>query len=258
MTHQHPDPDDAVEPSERTIDGPLRIGLLLCDHLDEDVAAQVGDYTELYPAVFGPAGVELTIYEVTRGELPERLVAHDGWIVSGSRRSTYEDEQWIHDLEDLVRRIVADRRRLVGICFGHQMTAQALGGTVEPATVGWGVGVKAFDVVAPPQWMEPVDDFTILMSHRDQVTRLPDGAELVATADYCPVGAYRIDDHVFCVQGHPEFVPELSRILMGRRREVIGGDVVDAALPTLEDRVDGERVVGWMAEFFRRDTTTGS
>ena len=240
MTHQHPDPDDAVEPSERTIDGPLRIGLLLCDHLDDDVAAQVGDYTELYPAVFGPAGVELTIYEVTRGELPDRLDAHDGWIVSGSRRSTYEDEQWIHDLEDLVRRIVADRRRLVGICFGHQMTAQALGGTVEPATVGWGVGVKAFDVVAPPQWMEPVDDFTILMSHRDQL------------------GAYRIDDHVFCVQGHPEFVPELSRILMGRRREVIGGDVVDAALPTLADRIDGERVVGWMAEFFRRDTTTDS
>jgi GMP synthase-like glutamine amidotransferase len=231
---------------------PLRVGLLLCDHLDDDVAAQVGDYTELYPAIFGPAGVELTVYEATRGELPDDLDGHDGWIVSGSRRSTYEDEPWIHQLEDLVRRIAAQRRRLVGICFGHQMTAQALGGLVEPAAVGWGVGAKSFEVVAAPPWMEPLDSFATLMSHRDQVTRLPDGAELVATSGYCPVGAYRIDDHVFCVQGHPEFVPELSRILMEKRRSAIGDEVVDAALPSLDGPIDGARVVAWMAEFFRR------
>jgi GMP synthase-like glutamine amidotransferase len=230
-------------------------GLLLCDHLDPDVAAQVGDYTELFPAIFSPAGVDLVVYEVTRGEFPDRLDAHDGWIVSGSRRSTYEDEGWIHQLEELVRRIVEQRRRLVGICFGHQMTAQALGGSVEPAEVGWGVGRKSFDVVAPAAWMPPVDAFTILMSHRDQVTRLPEGAELVATTDYCPVGAYRIDDHVFCVQGHPEFVPELSRLLMAKRREVIGGDVVDAALDTLHEPPDGEAVVAWMTEFLRQGRT---
>jgi GMP synthase (glutamine-hydrolysing) len=255
MTPSEADPtadtDLTEDPSAGTAT-PLRIGLLLCDHLDDDVAAQVGDYTDLYPAVFGPTGVELTVYEVTRGQFPDRLDQHDGWIVSGSRRSTYEDERWIHELEDLVRRIVGERQRLVGICFGHQMTAQALGGAVEPAAVGWGVGVKAFEVVAAPEWMEPVKEFTILMSHRDQVTKLPEGAELVATADYCPVGAYRSDDHVFCVQGHPEFVPELSEILMGKRREVIGGDVVDAALATLDDRIDADRIVGWMAEFFRR------
>lgn len=231
---------------------PLRIGLLLCDHLDDDVAAQVGDYTELFPAIFEPAGVDLRVYEVTRGELPQSLEECDGWIVSGSRRSTYEDEQWIHDLEELVRRLVDERRKLVGICFGHQMTAQALGGTVERADVGWGVGVKSFEVIAPPTWMEPVEEFTVLMSHRDQVTVLPEGAELIATAEYCPVGAYRIGDHVFCVQGHPEFVPELSRILMGKRRDVIGGDVVDTALATLDGRIDGGRIVAWMAEFFRR------
>lgn len=230
---------------------PLQIGLLLCDHLDDDVAAQVGDYTELYPDVFTPAGVELRVYDVTAGELPDRLDECHGWIVSGSRRSTYDDEGWIRRLEELVRRIVDERRPMVGICFGHQLTAQALGGRVERAEVGWGVGVKSFEVVAPTPWMEPVEEFRILMSHRDQVTVLPEGAELVATADYCPVGAYRIEDHVFCVQGHPEFVPELSRILLGKRREVIGGDVVDTALATLGDRLDRERVVAWMAEFFR-------
>ena len=93
------------------------------------------------------------------------------------------------------------------------------------------------------------------MSHRDQVTRLPDGAEVVATAAYCPVGAYRIDDHVFCVQGHPEFVPDLSRTLMERRRQVIGDDVVEAGLASLRPpapTLDQGRVAGWIAEFFRR------
>jgi GMP synthase-like glutamine amidotransferase len=89
------------------------------------------------------------------------------------------------------------------------------------------------------------------MSHRDQVTRLPERAEVLATTGYCPVGAYRIDDHVFCVQGHPEWVPELSRILMGRRRNAIGEAVVDAALATLDDPLDAALVVDWMADFFR-------
>jgi GMP synthase-like glutamine amidotransferase len=100
--------------------------------------------------------------------------------------------------------------------------------------------------------MSPVPSFDLLMSHRDQVTRLPEGAEVVATATYCPVGAYRIGDHVFCVQGHPEWVPELSRILMGKRREVIGDEVVDAALESLQEPPDSEAVVAWVAEFFRR------
>ncbi len=231
---------------------PLRIGLLLCDHLDDDVAAQVGDYTDLYPAVFSPAGMELTVFEAARGELPDDLDDYDGWIVSGSRHSTYDDEDWIHDLEELVRRIVADGGPLVGICFGHQLTAQALGGKVEPAAVGWGVGVKSFEVVAPAPWMGHVAEMRLLMSHRDQVTRLPGGAEVIATSDYCPVGAYRIGDRVFCVQGHPEFVPELSRILMERRRSIIGDEVVDEAMGTLDGPVDGARTVAWMADFFSR------
>ena len=100
--------------------------------------------------------------------------------------------------------------------------------------------------------MDAVDQMRLLMSHRDQVTRLPEGAELVATADYCPVGAYRIGDRVFCVQGHPEFVPELSRILMERRRAVIGEDVVEDGLASLDGPIDGARTVAWMADFFRR------
>ena len=228
----------------------MTIGLLLCDHLDPDVVEQVGDYTDLYPAAFGPAGVDLRVYDVTAGVFPESLDECDGWIVSGSRRSAYEDEGWIRQLSEVIVALVAERRPTVGICFGHQLIARSLGGEVERAGVGWGVGAKRFDLVDHPDWIDPErDGFTLLMSHRDQVTRLPEGAELVATSAYCPVGAYRIGEHVFCVQGHPEFTPTLSSILMRKRREIMGDEVVDAGLMTLDGPLDHDRIVDWMADF---------
>lgn len=231
----------------------MTIGLLLCDHLDPDVVEAVADYTALYPGVLGPVGIDLRVYEVTRGELPSSTTECDGWITSGSRRSAYEDEGWIHALSDFIRTAAEERRPQVGICFGHQLIAQSLGGEVAPAEIGWGVGVKEFDLVARAPWMQPpADAFRILMSHKDQVRRLPDGAELLASAAYCPVGAYRVEDHVFCVQGHPEFVPELSRILIGRRREAIGEHVAEAGIESLSEPLDHGLVAEWIARFFER------
>lgn len=231
----------------------MHVGLLLCDHLDPDVIEVVGDYTELFPEAFGPAGVQLTIFDVTAHEFPDRLDELDGWIVSGSRRSAYEDESWIHRLGELIVEIVDGGQPLMGICFGHQLIAQSLGGTVERAPVGWGVGGRRFEIDAPAPWMQPSPEaFHILMSHRDQVVELPEGAEVIASAEYCPVGAYRIGEQVFCVQGHPEFVPELSGLLMSKRRDAIGAEVVDAGMASLDGPLDQRLVVDWIAEFFRQ------
>ena len=231
----------------------MATGLLLCDHLDPDVVAVTGDYTELYPAVFDPVGVDLRVYEVTAGELPASVEECDGWIVSGSRRSAYEDEGWIAALSDFIRAAAEQRRPQVGICFGHQLIARSLGGEVVKAEVGWGVGAKEFEVVATAPWMQPSPpSFRILMSHQDQVQALPAGAELIARADYCPVGAYRIDDHVFCVQGHPEFVPLLSRTLIGKRRPVLGDQVADDGLASLDEPLDHSLVARWIAAFLDR------
>lgn len=235
---------------------PISVGLLLCDHLDPEPAAVAGDYPELYPAAFGPHGLDIRVYEATRGELPTDLDECDAWMVSGSRHCAYDDDGWILDLKDLIVEAAAQERPLAGICFGHQLAARALGGEVTRAD-GWGVGGRTFDIVSPAPWMTPVppQQFTILMSHRDQVTTLPDGAELIATADYCPVGAYRVGSHLFCVQGHPEFVPGLSAILMQLRRDRIGSDVVDAGLASLTapaPPLDQDLVVGWIAEFYRQ------
>ncbi len=244
-------------------DGPterISVGLILCDHLDPDPASVDGDYPVLYPAAFAHHGLDIRVYEATEGRLPDDLDECDAWMISGSRRSAYEDEGWILDVKDLIASNVEAGRPQVGVCFGHQLAALALGGEVQRAEVGWGVGGRTFDVVAPAEWMTgpdgaPAERFTLLMSHRDQVTRLPDGADLVATSEYCPVAAYRIDDRLFCVQGHPEFTPGLSEVLMEMRRGAIGDDVVDAGLASLHPPappLDQDLVSGWIAAFYRQ------
>ena len=231
----------------------LQVGLLLCDHLDPDAAAVAGDYTELYPATYAPHGIDLRVYDVCAGEFPGGTDECPYWMTSGSRYSAYGGEPWISPLRDFIAELAAERRAHVGICFGHQLTALALGGDVGRAEVGWGVGIRHFELVGRAPWIDAgVAGFDILMSHQDQVLRLPVGAELLARADYCPVGAYRVADHVFCVQGHPEFVPALSAFLAEKRRAVIGDTAVDAALAGLDGPLDHDRVAAWIAEFYRR------
>lgn len=231
----------------------MRVGLLLCDHLDPDAAAVAGDYPELYAAALGPHGIELEVFDLTAGRFPASTSDCQAWLTSGSRLSAYTDEGFIPDLVELLGRLADEERPNAGICFGHQVTARALGGTVARSEAGWGVGARTFDVVAPAPWMEPAGHtMTILMSHQDQVTDLPADAELVATAGYCPVGGYRVGDHVFCVQGHPEFVAPLSAHLATRRRAVIGDDVVDAALASLAGPLDHPAISAWIAAFLTR------
>lgn len=237
----------------------MRIGLLLCDHIDPLIAEGIGDYTELYPAAFSPVGIDLRIYEAAAGELPDSISECDGWILSGSRKSTYDDLPWIRDLSEFILSAEKDKAPQMGICFGHQLIASTLGGEVAKSSAGWGVGVKTFEVVATAPWMkaDPATiEFRMLMTHQDQVVRLPTGAELLATSPYCPVGAYRIADHVFCVQGHPEFVPELSERLINARRAALGEQVADAALLSLQDLqtrpLSHDLVAEWTAGFFRR------
>ena len=231
--------------------GWVDLGLLSIDSLDEPHRSVGGDYPERFGRLFAAAGAELTVHDGRSDKLPDPD-RHQGWIIPGSRQSTYDDLAWIARLEDWIRVAHGRRTPLLGICFGHQLVAQALGGRVAKADGGWNIGAVAYDVCGAVPGVDLPPRFRLLASHQDQVVELPAGATVVARAGTCPVAAYVVADSVLCVQGHPEFDPELARSLYSSRVERIGAEPVAAALDTLDGGHDGGVVARWMVDFVAR------
>jgi GMP synthase-like glutamine amidotransferase len=216
------------------------------------VAATEGDYPELFGRLLEPHGVELEVFHVDEGQLPASLDDCVGWVTSPSRSSVLGEEPWLPDALDLVRRAVDEERPFAGICFGHQMLGQALGGRVERAGAGWGVGAQRYEVVEARPWMDPAPAgaaFTLIASHEDQVTELPPGATRLAGNDHCPNALFELGERAIGLQPHPEFTAAISGALVGARRDLIGEERADDALRSLDTPLDRDLVAGWIVRF---------
>ena len=232
----------------------MRIGLLELDHVRTRFQPIAGDYADMFREMVATAdpSIEVVGYDARNGVLPGRPDACDGWLITGSRASVYEDEPWIESLTAFVRDVHAARVPCVGVCFGHQLLAHALGGRTERADIGWGLGALPMTLVQAEPWMEPpLSTATLLYSHQDQVTELPPDGRVLATAAHCPVAMLAIGDHVIGMQAHPEFGPAYVRALLEDRIDRIGEAETDAALATLLEPTDEHTVAQWILAFLR-------
>ncbi|MDQ1372823.1 MAG: hypothetical protein QOJ09_161 [Actinomycetota bacterium] len=225
----------------------MRVGLLECDHVSARFRDHVGDYVDLFGALLPE--VDLVPYDVVNGVVPADPAECDGWLATGSRHSVYDDLGWIGPTVQFMRDARDAEVPFVGVCFGHQLLAHALGGTVEKAACGWGAGVRRLDVVRAEPWMQPARDQCHLhFMHQDQVTKAPDGAVVLGCADHCEVAMFRVGA-MLGVQAHPEFTVAYAEALLTDRTERIGGDRAAEALASLATSTD-EAVVGrWVASF---------
>jgi len=230
----------------------VRAGLLIVGHVDERSRHVAGDYPELFSALLAPVGVEVVPYSAETGELPASLSECDGWLCSPSRSSVYDDEPWIAGVEAVLRAVVAEDRPFVGICFGHQLLAQALGGRVERAPGGWGVGVQEYELLEPLPAAGAVsaDHYALIASHQDQVVAVPDALRVTARSGYCPVAGLAASDRVWTLQAHPEFVPALADHLLGLRVELIGAERVATARASLSRPLDRDLIARAIAATF--------
>jgi hypothetical protein len=229
-----------------------RIGLLLVGHIDAGSLHVGGDYPELYAGILADKGIELTTYRCDEGQMPESINEQDGWLCSPSRLSVYDDHAWLREVEQLLRDFVAKEKPYVGICFGHQLMAQALGATVSKADYGWGIGAKHYEVVSPQPWMDSSNEIVLAASHQDQVQALPNGAQLLAHADYCPIGGMTIGETAWTLQVHPEFSPKLADSLLATRIALFGEEKAEAARQTLAEGLQQQRIASWISNFFHQ------
>ncbi|MGI9319402.1 MAG: glutamine amidotransferase-related protein [bacterium] len=233
----------------------IDIGLLLCDDVPEDGRARFGDYTGMFDraikAVDGQ--INLTPYNTYKGALPKEAGAHDGYLISGSGASVFEDKQWIKELMEFVRQCHAERVKTVGICFGHQLIAHALGGETVRSDNGWGFGIHSARLTENPDWIEAGNArYKLVVIHQDQVVSLPAGFTTIASNDFCPNSM--ITDHglMLGIQGHPEFNKEYCAYRAEFRRQTIGEDKYQETIGLLNDNeTDSNQVFGWISRFFR-------
>lgn len=231
----------------------MRLGILDCDRLDPDLADHFGPvYSEMFIKGFRALAPELEfrIWSALDGELPDDLQECDAWLITGSRHDAYSELPWIQALRAWIRLAHDADVKLAGVCFGHQVIAQALGGEVVKSTKGWGLGVSVHPMLATGSWMQPgLDQIRILASHQDQVALLPPGATRLAGNDFCPNFMFLQGDHIVAIQGHPEFSVEYNRALIERRRDFLSDDRYQSSLSSLEGEVDSATMMQWLLQF---------
>lgn len=234
----------------------MKLGILKTDAVRPEWVPEFGEYPDMFIALLGKVApdLEFVTYDVEQGKYPEDIDEVDAYLITGSKSSVYDDKPWIPVLMDFVRELHRRRKKLVGICFGHQLVAQALGGKTEKYAGGWGVGLHTHRFTDMPGWHDQGGaDFDILVSHQDQVVENAEGARVLASSDFCQNAVCQIGDHILTFQGHPEFLPGYSREIMEYRREQIGERVYQGGMASLARAPEGERVARWILNFLRSD-----
>ncbi|MDJ0933278.1 type 1 glutamine amidotransferase [Breoghania sp.] len=185
------------------------------------MARDKGDFDRCFRALLGENEFSYLSFDVEAGELPDSVeAADDGWLITGSRHGAYEDHPWRDPLEDFIRAARAAARPVVGICFGHQIVARALGGEVKPADIGW--------IAGPQTYRGPYEHiFTVNALHHDQVTRPPEGVEVIVTSENCAVAGLYEPGKVLIFQPHPEFDSDFMERLFKVRSNLLPEEMLN-------------------------------
>ncbi|ODT60521.1 MULTISPECIES: type 1 glutamine amidotransferase [Paracoccus] len=220
----------------------MRIGILQCGQSPAQLKRDLGDYPDMFMRLLDERGFDFTTWHVEGMAFPDDIHDADGWLLTGSRHGAYEDHAFIPPLEDFIRRAHDAGVPMVGICFGHQIIAQALGGTVVKHPGGWAVGAQDYDfggqLVTLNAW------------HQDQVVALPPSAQVAGRNAFCENAALIYGDRAFTVQAHPEFGDAFIQGLMDTRAKGVVPDDLLAAASARMGQADGASLLAERIEAF--------
>ena len=224
----------------------MKIGILQTGHAPDELLATEGDYDAMFRSLLSGEGFTFETFNVVDGAFPSGPEAADAWLITGSKHGAYEDHAWIPPLEDLIRAISATAKPLIGICFGHQIIAQALGGKVEKFSGGWAVGRQTYDMegkkLAVNAW------------HQDQVVALPADTKVLAGNAHCENAVLMIGESPLTIQPHPEFGAGVIAGLIAHRGGAVPAELLNAAKAELENTTNRGIFRDMMVAHLKRQT----
>jgi GMP synthase-like glutamine amidotransferase len=228
----------------------VRIGILETGYPPQHLVADHGSYPDMLRRFLGEDAARYEVFDVQTGSPPADPGDYDALFVMGSPAGVYDPLPWIPPLMHYLRQ-ARGRTAMVGVCFGHQVMAQAFGGEVRKSEKGWGLGLHTYEVASPQPWMGgEVRTIALPVSHQDQVVERPPTAEVVASSAFTPnaVLAYT-DQPAISFQCHPEFTVEYARALVERRRGQVPDEALDRASASLDVPNDSGRLADWVRGF---------
>jgi GMP synthase-like glutamine amidotransferase len=231
----------------------LKIGILQADDVVPHLAEKYGEYPAMFQQLLSAVNddqkvdLEFETYAVNAGIYPAEIDEVDAYILTGSKSSVYEDAPWIVQLAKFVRALHSHKKKLVGVCFGHQMVAQALGGETSLSTAGWSLGVK--NTIPTGSNRLGTEPFNLIYSHQDQITKPVEGTVVLASTDTCPIAATSLGEHILTFQGHPEFYPDYTSELYEFRRNNYPPEIYQKAMDSFRQGVDQLLVAKMMIDF---------
>jgi GMP synthase-like glutamine amidotransferase len=234
-----------------------RIAILKTGAPPPALEARFGSYPDMLAALLAGAARRFTDFDATHGDFPAQDY-YDALIITGSPAGVHDALPWIEPLKAFLRQ--ARGTPMIGVCFGHQIMAEAFGGRVEKSHKGWGLGLHRYEVTASESWMHgAADAFTIAASHQDQVVAAPRGARVAAASVFTPIAALAYADHpAISFQGHPEFSPAFAEALVrARRGHAFDAALADSAIDSLGGAHDREKVGGWIVRFLEGALPSG-
>ncbi|MEP7129725.1 MAG: type 1 glutamine amidotransferase [Sphingomicrobium sp.] len=223
----------------------MKLAILQTGTPPGDLEAKFGNYRSMFARLLGPE-FQIETFDVEAGELPAGPASHGAYLITGSPAGVYDPLPWIAPLSDFIR--AADTGKMVGVCFGHQIMAEALGGHVVKSEKGWGAGLQYYAVVGTEPWIDSAAEVAVPASHQDQVVVQPPNTAIVASSAFTEFAALAWTDRLaISFQFHPEFSPAFAQALIEMRYDVVLDP--DAAIASLEAPNDNERVGGWIRRF---------
>jgi len=225
----------------------MKIGILQCGHLEGELEKKHGSFETMFSTLLDGHGFVFKNYKVVEGEFPASIDECDGWLITGSVHAAYDEFEWIAQLEDFIRLSYDSNIPITGICFGHQVMAQALGGKTEKYTGGWGIGHTQYSF---PQDNSSMD---LLAMHQDQVVEKPPEATVIACTDFCANAGLAYKGSALSFQPHPEFTPEFVRDIIEHKMKLgLPRHIGESALARIGSQYDSAKIAMQLADFYKR------